>query len=152
MKTFEETISLLNELYKAMSKFAVVERQPMNFGVGIALCSSEIHTLDAVDKHDGVGVTELAEELEITKGAVSQTISKLESKQLLTKEQDPLHRSRVIIRVTPLGSVACKNHVAFHKEHDKHFVKYVASLDDCSFAQCSEFCRQMNKWMDTYLK
>ena len=88
----------------------MVERRAFDFGIGIELYPSEIHTLSTVDQLGGCGVTELARESGVTKGATSQLVSKLVKKGLMVKEPDPENGSKVILRLTELGKRASDNH------------------------------------------
>ncbi|WP_207259758.1 MarR family winged helix-turn-helix transcriptional regulator [Desulfovibrio sp. Huiquan2017] len=151
MRSFEEILPLLNRFGAAMAKYARVDSHASDFGVGVALYPSEIHMVSRVDRHDGVGVTDLAEEFGVTKGAVSQVVTRLVDKGLLVKEPDPLNRTRVVIRTTETGHVASENHLKFHREHDKVFLDYLAGLDDADFARVEEIGAQLNRWMDAYL-
>ena len=152
MRTFEEMTPVLREFGRAMAKYSVIDRKAFDFGIGMELFPAEIHMLMAVEARNGAGVTELAEEFSITKGAVSQLVGKLVKKGLLVKESDPEHGARVVIRVTELGHTASKNHLAFHKEHDKAFLEYMSQLDEASYEVIRTMGKQMNLWMDGYLK
>ena len=137
-------------LGNVLAKYALVDRKPMDFGVGVLLYPSEIHMVSRVDALDGVGVTELADAMGITKGAVSQLITRLEKKGLVAKETDPEHRARVLIRTTGLGRTASANHMEFHRNHDREFLDYLARLDEASYASVVRMAEEMDKWMDTY--
>lgn len=135
-----------------MTKFAVINRKAFDFGIGMELYPAEIHMLTAVDMRGSTGVTELAEDLGVTKGAVSQQISKLVNKGLLTKESDPDNRSRVRIMTTEKGHEASDNHLDFHREHDRRFLEYLGTLDEHSYATVMKLGKEMNLWMDRYLE
>ena len=143
---------VLRQWSRAMTKFSLVNRKAFDFGVGMKLYPAEIHMVTTVDMFGQVGVTELAEEFGTTKGAASQLVGKLVGKGLLIKDTDPDNRSRVIIRTTELGQKASKNHLDFHKEHDKEFLAYLGTLDDDSYETVSRLGKEMNCWMDRYLK
>lgn len=152
MRTFEEMFPVLQELGRAMAKYALVDRKPFDFGVGMELFPVEIHLVSTVHALGGAGVTELAEEFGVTKGAVSQQVAKLEKKGLLSKTRDPENRARVIVAVTELGRTASENHIRFHQEHDSRFLEYLGGLDDGDFDAVADLAGWMNRWMDGYLK
>ncbi len=145
-------VPVLRNFSRAMAKYSQIERKAFDFGIGMELYPAEIHMVMAVDMRDGAGVTELAEELGITKGAVSQLVTKLVKKGLLLKEPDPENGSRVVVMTTEIGHAASENHLAFHRDHDKIFLEYMATLDAASYATVSQLSEQMEKWMDNYLK
>lgn len=152
MRTFEEITPVLRDFSRAMSKYAILDRKAFDFGIGIKLFPAEIHMLTAIEQKDGIGVTELAEEFRITKGAVSQLVTKLIKKDLVQKTKNPEHGSRILIKATDLGRTACQHHVEFHKKHDKEFFEYLGQLDENSYEVIQKMAQQMNLWMDSYLK
>ena len=135
-----------------MTKFSLVDRKAFDFGIGIMLHPAEIHMVTTVDMLGEAGVTELAEEFGTTKGAVSQLVGRLVAKDLLIKEVDSGNRSRVIIRTTELGQKASNNHLDFHKGHDREFMQYLGGLDDEAYETVNKLGKEMNFWMDRYLK
>ena len=152
MRTFEEMVPVLRKLGRAMAKYTVIDRKPYDFGIGMKLYPAEIHMVTTVDAMGAPGVTELAEEFGVTKGAISQQVSKLVKKGLLVKSKDPGNGTRVIVTTTELGRKASDNHLEFHRKHDKLFLDFVARLDDASYAVVAEFADRVDSWMDRYLE
>lgn len=152
MRTFDEMTPVLRNLGRALAKYAVIDRKPYDFGVGMPLYPAEIHMLTTVDVLGGAGVTQLAGEFGVTKGAVSQQVAKLVDKGLLAKQPDPENKTRVIVTVTARGREASRNHLEFHKQHDRAFLDYLSRLDRESYAAVSEMAEEMDRWMERYLK
>lgn len=152
MRNYDELFPVLSSFGQAFAKYLRVEKCALDFGVGTPLFPSEIHMISAVDSLAGVGVTELADALCVTKGAVSQMVAKLVKKGMLVKERDPENKARVLIRTTELGSRASEGHRVFHQEHDRDFLQYLSELDPDAYAVVRDMGRQMNRWMDNYLK
>ena len=142
----------MREFGRVLVKYNMVERRAFDFGVGIKLYPSEIHTLSAVDKLGGCGVTDLAHESGVTKGATSQLVSKLVKKGLLLKEPDPENGSKVILHLTELGKQASDNHYKFHLDHDREFIDYLRAMSEEELKVFDDICSKMNDWMDSYLK
>ncbi|WP_316899866.1 MarR family transcriptional regulator [Pseudodesulfovibrio indicus] len=151
MRSFDELFSMLCLFGGALTKYSMVDRHASDFGVGVKLFPSEIHMVTRVDSREGVGVTELAEESGITKGAVSQIVARLVDKGLLVKEPDPENRARVVIRTTEKGRAASERHLKFHRNHDKVFLDYLSGLSDEEYALVREVGEQLNRWMDEYM-
>lgn len=152
MKDIDEIIPRMCGLGRVLSKYTMIERKAFDFGVEMKLYPSEVHTLSTVERLGGCGITELAQESGVTKGAASQLVSKLVGKGLLVKESDPQNGSRVIIRTTDTGKIASDRHFKFHMEHDSVFLEYLQSLNDEELRMFDDICSQMNDWMDNYLK
>jgi DNA-binding MarR family transcriptional regulator len=93
--------------YEALGKLinAVVflEKRPFRLSPGEVLFPSEVHMLDAVHDLAGANVQRLAAALGITKGAVSQTLRRLELKGLIRKGSDPRAGRHVIPILTDEG-------------------------------------------------
>ena len=152
MRTYDELLPVLSSFGHVLAKFVRVDKSAYDFGTGGLLCTSEIHMICAVDSFDGVGVTELAEQMSVTKGAVSQVVAKLVEKGMLVKEPDPENRARVVVRTTQLGHSASEGHRRFHQEHDQEFLQYLSELDEEAYAVVRELGERMNQWMDNYLE
>ncbi|WP_415712765.1 MarR family winged helix-turn-helix transcriptional regulator [Maridesulfovibrio sp.] len=152
MRSVEEIIPHMREIGRVLVKYNMVERRAFDFGIGIELYPSEIHTLSTVDQLGGCGVTELARESGVTKGATSQLVSKLVKKGLMVKEPDPENGSKVILRLTELGKRASDNHYKFHLSHDRAFINFLQEMTEEELLVFDEICSKMNEWMDKYLK
>ncbi|SDK90979.1 DNA-binding transcriptional regulator, MarR family [Maridesulfovibrio ferrireducens] len=152
MRKVKDVIPNMCSLGKVLSQYTMVAQKSFDFGIGMQLYPAEIHTLSTVERLGGGGVTEIAHESGVTKGAVSQLISKLVKKELCVKEKDPENGARVVIKLTALGKIAVDNHYNFHLEHDRVFLEYLRSMDDEKLQVFDDICRNMNKWMDNYLK
>lgn len=73
---------------------------------GIRLHPSEIHVMLETRGEKAVSVTKIAGRLGITKGAVSQTLSRLEKKGILVRTRDPVNKNELSAQLTPLGKRA----------------------------------------------
>ena len=82
----------------------------------VRVMNSEMQLIRTVGYHDGINVGSAAKELGITKGAVSQTLGRLEKKGLICKEQDPVNASRLRLHLTDRGLEIHKAHERYHEE------------------------------------
>lgn len=99
---------------RVVQRMAAIENSPRDFGTGDLLFRAEIHTVEAIGRIPGVGITELAGMLGVTKGAVSQMVKKLVQKGLVRRTLDPANARLVCLILTPTGRVARDGHEAFH--------------------------------------
>jgi DNA-binding MarR family transcriptional regulator len=99
-------------------------------GDGETLFPAEIHVISTIKENEGIHITALAEKLEVTIGAVSQILMKLERKGLVIKERDVKNQSRFLLKVTPAGELIHKNHLKFHAEFDLMIAELVGSESD----------------------
>jgi DNA-binding MarR family transcriptional regulator len=107
---------IMRQFMKAMHQFSKMEETPMDFGSGDILFRSEIHTIEAIGHKEGLNVTELAAVLEITKGTVSQLVSKLARKGLVLKKKGDRNDKEITLELTPRGRKAFDGHQRFHRE------------------------------------
>ncbi|AIQ12339.1 MarR family winged helix-turn-helix transcriptional regulator [Paenibacillus durus] len=91
-----------------------LERQPLHFGAAGPLTPSEIHTIEAIGSEGGVLMSELAARLGITKGAVTQLITRLEAKELVKRSPHPNDSRGVLISLTEQGMEAYAAHEEVH--------------------------------------
>lgn len=146
MRDADAVMPLFLTLGAVLTRFARIERRAHDFGVGIPLFPAEVHLLATLEAMGGeAGVTELAAECGVTKGAVSQNIKRLLAKGVAARTSD---RGRVVL--TGAGRAACRAHFAFHMDHDRDFLDYLRGLPDHDFAVCLEMCRRMKAWMQAY--
>lgn len=115
-KTSYMLISLVYRLIEADKKIRY-------FGTDKQLTESEIHMIKAVRDYEGLHITGLANRLNITKGAVSQVVMKIEKKGMIVKERDSGNLSRLVLRLTQKGETAYKNHELFHRKFDAYVEK-----------------------------
>lgn len=60
------------------------KRTPHEFG-DTALYGAEVHVLETIGKNSGITATDIVNDMQVTKGAISQIVSKLRGKGLVQK-------------------------------------------------------------------
>jgi DNA-binding MarR family transcriptional regulator len=94
---------------------------------GLVLYPSEIHLLLLVKSGEAGNFPALVDKLGVTKGAVSQTITRLVSKGILEKDRRG-STNDLIIRFTPLGEQAALQCLRFRRALFGQMSEYLASL------------------------
>ena len=97
-----------------------LERHPRTFGSAGSLTPSEIHTIDAIGTENGIIMSELAERLGVTKGAVTQLVKRLEAKDLIIRTSHPVDSRSVILSLTNKGKIAYEAHEQLHLDFYQH--------------------------------
>ena len=131
-------------ILQVFKKLSVIDGRTRNYGTDQPLFDAEVHIVQAVKEHEGIHVTALADMLNVTKGAVSQTLMKLQKKGMVVKEPDSQNQSRLCLKLTPKGEVAYTNHEALHRnfddalksilqdeteDHKQFLIKFLTELD-----------------------
>lgn len=106
------------------------EKQQYDFGTGVMLYPSEIHTIEAIGQNKGINVTELAKLMRVTKGAISQVIKKLETKGMLIKYFSDGNNQRVLLKLTAKGRTAFEGHNHLHQRQYDFLKKELEHLSD----------------------
>lgn len=102
-------------LDRVVARLAAIRQTTRTYGTNMELTSTEIHTIQAVADFRDASLTHLANLMGVTKGAMSQTISRLVQKGLAAKEGAPTSGREIRIELTDLGQIAYRNHEAFER-------------------------------------
>jgi DNA-binding MarR family transcriptional regulator len=111
-RQFEE---LMQTLSWVMERLEMLINRHMNFGTGQKLTSAEIHTVETIGKNPSINVTDLAKIKQVTKGAISQMVTRLVKKDLVRKTSFSDNSKEVIIELTRNGWIAFKGHEETHR-------------------------------------
>lgn len=115
---------------KSKEVFNEFERTPRDFGTGDLLYSSEIHTLVEIGKNNSINLTELANNLGISKSGTSKFVAKLIDKKLINKEKANNNNKEVVLSLSEKGKMAYKGHSIFKEQTFAPIIKMIDNLDD----------------------
>ncbi len=124
----KEKLIIHGKFQSIMALTQKLEKAPKKFGTGQLLSHSEIHLIEIIGDNDDLSVTDIANALGITKGAVSQSLKRLEQKGFSFKETDPKNLSRSIVMLTAKGFTAFWAHRHWHETMDGGFLNYMEEL------------------------
>lgn len=109
---------------------------------------SEVHVMLVIETEIDTNATEIARLLGVTKGALSQTLTRLENKGIILKTKDPFNKNELTLSLTDLGQKAFKHcqtsQAAFSKAHDR----YLAKLNSKEKEVIHHFLQHMEKAID----
>ena len=129
-----------------------LETSPKKFGTDKNLSHAEIHLIEIVGDHEDLSVTDIGKLLDITKGAVSQSLKKLEAKGFSTKEKDPENLSRSIVKLTAKGKTAYWAHKDWHEQMDGGFSAYMDSLPENNIDILLDFMTKIEDFLKRRLE
>lgn len=116
-KSFEDSKKIINEIIvELFNNIMMIEEKAVRMRGISDLSMSEIHAIDAIGLGEGKMMSEVAEELHITMGTLTATMTKLEKKGYAKREKDPTDRRVVLASLTRKGELANKIHKNFHDE------------------------------------
>jgi DNA-binding MarR family transcriptional regulator len=112
---YEKEIAEIRDLFLSiLNKYRMFEKIPHHYGTGEILYPAEVVMIETLGAYPGINVTELAKKHGVTKGAISQTIKKLEKKELVKKTKSASNSKEVLLSLTMKGEIAYHQHQLFH--------------------------------------
>jgi DNA-binding MarR family transcriptional regulator len=136
---------------RIIHKYNQTENKLRNYGTGILLTRTEIHTIDLIGNNEGINITQLALKQGITKGAVSQMIYKLVNKGLITKHVSPDSDTEVRMELTEVGITAYQAHQRFHIETNEEFFQLLQNMPDETYDQMITVLMEFERMIDKKL-
>ncbi|MCX7708389.1 MAG: MarR family transcriptional regulator [Clostridia bacterium] len=136
MKDQQKLQNIAQQFSRVINKYNAWEKIPRKYGTEELLYRAEIHTIEAIGLKQRVNVTELAQYLGITKGAVSQMIDKLVKKGFVNKQMIPTGENEVTLELTEKGMQAYQGHSNYHSEL---YERITSQVDDVMEAQLEGF-------------
>ena len=132
---------LVSLVMAAVDRILHVEKGQVLEAEGIKLHPSEIHVLLFLHARPGANASEIAERFGITKGAVSQTLSRLEKKGVLTKDRNPESQTELVISLTGRGVRLLKEALRLKAAAEKKFDAALAQLTEPDREAVGKFFR-----------
>ena len=109
------------------------------------LYRAEVHILEIVGQNPGLTATDIVRRMEVTKGAVSQIITKLKDKGLLRQEVEAANLKLRRLFVTEAGQEV----LLAHKKAEEDIVRLVLEeLRGCDEKEVAAFARVVNAVAD----
>ena len=97
-----------------------------DYGNGEYYSATEMHILEKIYFNPGITVTEIAKMNNCNKSAVSQSVSKLEKKGLITKTPQECHGKRISLWATAEGKQLTKLHIKYDNDHTAEFFRPIS--------------------------
>jgi DNA-binding MarR family transcriptional regulator len=132
---------------RMVNKYNSLEKIPVRHGTRHNLYHSERHMLDKIGEHAGMNVTEFATAAGVTKGAISQMVSKLEKKGIVRRYKKSTNDKEVFLELTKTGQEAYRQHQEVNKETIKQLDNELSKYSD----EKVEFLIKMFRWFEDYL-
>ncbi|MCK5138658.1 MAG: MarR family transcriptional regulator [Thermodesulfovibrionia bacterium] len=104
MERKKSTKEITDLFIRMVNKYNALEKVPVKFKKDHNLYHSERHMIDSIGENPEMNMKEFAESLGVTKGAVSQVVSKLEKKGIVKRNKKSGNEKEVILNLTREGS------------------------------------------------
>ena len=135
-------------LLKFHNEVVKISRRPNDYGTNHPVYQSEIHMIDFIGRHPDRNISELSEEVGMSKSAVSQMITKLHSKNLIIKER---YKKEITVRLTEKGKELFNGHRQYHETLNQYSVfknteKYPPAIKALIAEFISEYIADLPKY------
>jgi DNA-binding MarR family transcriptional regulator len=129
---FMETnsVALASQAFWVIHRISFIEKNKVFPFGDLKLYPSEIHLMLWIDDIQASNATEIASQLGVTKGAISQTISRLAKKGLIQKTKDPFNKNEITLTYPPLGQEALGQYRSLRALVQQRFAHYFSSLSE----------------------
>jgi DNA-binding MarR family transcriptional regulator len=128
-------------------KYNSLEKIPARHGSKHNLYHSERHMLDKIGDNTGMNVTEFAAAAGVTKGAISQLVTKLENKGIVRRYKKSTNDKEVFLELTKSGQEVYQKHKEINERTILPLNEELSKHSD----EKVEFLLNMFKWLDDYL-
>jgi DNA-binding MarR family transcriptional regulator len=153
MKTKAKILNdVIEQTMRLINRYNSLEKELYNFGIDELLTPAEIHTIDCIGRNSGINVTNLAEKLGVTKGAVSQMVNKLKKKDLVTKLKDSENDRDVILLLSKKGKTAFDGHIKFHMDMYNDIMRLIENISINEINSFMEIINKVEFYLDKYKK
>jgi DNA-binding MarR family transcriptional regulator len=110
-----EVNDLVNLFLNILHAFSILEKKPWDFGTGNKIYLTEIQTVSMIGEHSDLNMTQLADFMGVTRGAISQTVRKLVAKKLVVRTSTRNHKE-INLELTDFGQMVSIAYQARMKE------------------------------------
>ena len=108
METTNE--SVIGQLQRVVNKILFLKNKRLFQFQGVEFFPSEVHLMLVIKEKIATNATRMAEQLGVTKGAVSQALTRLEKKGVLIKTKDPSNKNELTLAFTSFGAKVFKHY------------------------------------------
>ncbi len=138
---------LMEGIIRMVNKYNSLAKHPMSYGTSHKFYHSERHMLDLFGANPEMNITELAGLIGVTKGAISQVVSKLEHKGAVHRYKEDGNEKDVLVGLTKKGH-------EIYEHHKKKNEEIVGQLQDGLKGYSDKDLTGllgMLKWIEDYL-
>ena len=115
------------QIINVINKTIFKEKKKIFKFKGVSLYPSEVHLMLVIKNDIDTNATEISKQLGLTKGAISQTLLRLEKKGIVYKTKDPYNKNELTLSLTEFGEKAYEifqsNQASFMDAHESYLAK-----------------------------
>ena len=148
MSKEEQVLVGFRELFNKMAWLNKVKMEESLKGFKAA----EVHYIECIGKNDDSNVTQLAESLYMTRGAISKMTRKLIEKGIIESYQKPDNKKEIYFRLTSYGKEVYTIHDTLHKQFQQRDQVVFDQITAEQFDSMLQFIENYKKHLDGEIK
>lgn len=113
---------------------------------------SEIHTIAAIGDLENPNVTQIANFMNVTRGAISKITKKLLEQNLIESYQRDSNKQKIFFRLTESGQFLYDEHAKRHNLWLKRDDAFIERFDLKTIEQIEEFMKAFNDYLQTQIE
>mgnify|MGYP000887478020 CR=1 FL=1 len=113
---------------------------------------SEVHTIAAIGKLSDPNVTEIANYLNVTRGAISKIAKKLLNQKMIESYQRDDNKQKIFFRLTTLGKVIFDEHEKRHSLWLQRDNAFLEKIDSEKLELIQKFMKEFNEYLEIQIK
>lgn len=139
---------LVELILTAVDKILHMEKGQVLEAEGVRLHPSEIHLLLFLHGRPDVNLTEIADRFGVTKGAVSQVLSRLERKGVLNKSRKPQNPKELSLSFTELGGKVLVRALELKGAAERRFDAHLSAMTEADREAVRRFFQRVTRGID----
>jgi DNA-binding MarR family transcriptional regulator len=141
-------MTLAEQILRISNKLIFLKKKSILQHGDLKLYPSEIHLINVIAQGQDNNVSKMASRLGVTKGAVSQTLTRLEKKGIINKSKDPQNKNELNVYFTSLGKNVLEAHKKMRETFQKQYDTYFSSISDKEKAIIKSFLKKMEDFFE----
>ena len=113
---------------------------------------SETHCIDSIGKLERPNVTKIAEQMQMTRGAISKMTKKLSAKGLIEKYTLEKNKKEVYFRLTENGIKLYKEHEKRHKLWEERDMQFLQRYSEEEICVLTKFMKEFNVYLEEQIE
>ncbi len=134
---------------RLINKIARMSQTPSEFGTGERLPLADIQIIHTVGNYPGITVTELSQQLGLTKGTISPVVNRLVERSYLTKTKSNQDGRKAKLNLTDKGEKAASGYEEYAREYVS---KYAREISFGEWVIVNEILAKLEAFVDTKMK
>lgn len=143
---------LMEQFIRMVNKYNALKKHPISYGNKETFFHSERHMLDIFGDNPDNNVTELAQMIGVTKGAISQVVAKLEKKGAIRRFKDDGNAKEIRIELTAKGREIYRHHKRTNNETILHVQNVLKKYPDDRVESFMEMFQSLESYLDSSRK